>query len=584
MTLRPKTRAAAVLALALGTLLTIGLLELGLRAAGLLLGRRPVPGAPDGAWTVLCLGDSFTYTGDGNSYPDQLARRFTADGVRVRIINRGVPGLNSYQLADMIEGELDRWKPDAAIVLIGADNFWTSLPIRDESSWRRLDRALLSLRTWKLLKLLWIGIHEGTLRARYRANMAPRDREQALETVRLALMSRLDHPEDWYRAQLGDAPETPRVEAAVQALAERLASDPEDSEARTFLGEWKLAQGDARGAETLFRDAAANAPCHSLANVYSGLAKALERLEGEAAARAVLDDADGRCPAQRRMAKALWLLWRGEPEEASALLRAQVRADPSDLGFRAALAGALYQSKDYAGAAAAYRELSRSADAGKIGLDSAMDNALLRLWEIRRAKDPRARPPAADEGEMAYSWFLNGDYARCAESAGRKLRRDPLSIPLFHTHALCLKLDGRLDDVARTAREIPALRDNLMYRYYEAQRVRREASRRPLEELEAEQFRVDMERVARTARLRKVRLILSSYPEEEYAPVRRTADSWGLPYADIRSLFRARFRDRRDFLAADLCHCNIQGFAVMAREYERLLRALPGFPAPDARR
>ena len=113
-------RAAAFLA---GAALTCVLLEVGLRAAGWFVRKGDLAPGASGAWTVLCLGDSNTYTGGGYSYPDQLARRLAAGGVAARIINRGVHGLNSTQLADSIEGELDRWKPDAVIVLIGADNF-----------------------------------------------------------------------------------------------------------------------------------------------------------------------------------------------------------------------------------------------------------------------------------------------------------------------------------------------------------------------------------------------------------------------------------------------------------------------------
>jgi lysophospholipase L1-like esterase len=103
-----------------------------------------------------------------------------------------------------------------------------------------------------------------------------------------------------------------------------------------------------------------------------------------------------------------------------------------------------------------------------------------------------------------------------------------------------------------------------------------------LEELQDEQFSRDMERVARAARLRGIPLVLSSYPEEEYAAVRRAAEKGGLPYADMLPLFRARFKRRDEFLAPDRCHPNAKGFAVMAEEYERLLRALPGFPGGGA--
>ncbi|OGR47845.1 MAG: hypothetical protein A2X37_05220 [Elusimicrobia bacterium GWA2_66_18] len=569
-----RERAAAFLA---GAALSLVLLECGLRAAGWLVRRGARPPGTDGAWTVLCLGDSNTYTGGGYSYPDQLFRRLAAAGAPVRVVNRGVPGLNSTQLADMIDGELDRWRPDAVIVLIGADNFWNNLPIRAEPLAHRADRALLALRSWKLVKLLWVGIAEGSLRGRYRAGLAPRGREEALETVRRALDRILEHPDDWYRVQLDEAPVAPRVEAAVRFLGERLAAAPDDAEARDARGRWLLAQGDARGAAETFRGGAAAGACD--ARFFAGLAQALDRLEGEKAAAASLAAGDGACRSERRLAEAEWRLWRGDAAAAARIARAglrEKRVEP-DAWWRL-LGWALYEMKDYDAAIAAFGELSKfTPERGNLDSDG-LTHAWIRKWENRRARSPKAPPPRGALGELDYAWLMAGRYDRCAESSAAALRETPLNVSRFQLYALCLRKAGRFDEVERLAAEVPALKENLMYRYYAAQRLRRERLGRPLEQLQEEQFARDMERVAASARRRSAALILSSYPEEEYGPVRRAAEEGGLPYADMLPLFRARFKHRDEFLAPDRCHPNAKGFAVMAEEYERLLRALPGFP------
>lgn len=575
---RGTERAAAFLA---GAALSFVLLECGLRAAGWFVrkGER-APGAR-GAWTVLCLGDSNTYTGGGFSYPDQLSRRLAAGGAAVRVVNRGVPGLNSTQLADAIDGELDRWRPDAVIVLIGADNFWNNLPIRAEPLTHRLDRLLLSLRSWKLVKLLWVGIAEGSLRGRYRSGLAPRDREEALETVRRALDRILEHPDDWYRVQLDEAPVAPRVEAAVRFLGERLAAAPEDAEAREARGRWLLAQGDARGAEETFRGGTAPGTCD--ARFFAGLAQALDRLEGEKAAAASLAAGDGACRSERRLAEAEWRLWRGDAAAAARIARAELREKRVEPDAWRLLGWALYEMKDYDAAIAAFGELSKfTPERGNLDSDG-LTHAWIRKWENQRAASPRTPPPPGALGELDYAWLMAGQYDRCAESSAAALRAAPLDVSRFHLYALCLRKAGRFDEAERLAAEVPALKENLMYRYYAAQRLRRERLGRPLEQLQEEQFARDMERVVRSARRRSVSLVLSSYPEEEYGPVRRAAEAGGLPYADMLPLFRARFKHRDEFLAPDRCHPNAKGFAVMAAEYERLLRALPGFPGGGRR-
>ncbi|MBI5881579.1 MAG: hypothetical protein HZB91_00510, partial [Elusimicrobia bacterium] len=445
---------ASIAAVLAGAILTLCLLELGLRLAGFVAARRPP--VPESGWTVLCLGDSFTYTAGGDSYPDQLAHRLTAGGVQARVINRGVNGMNSNQLADRIDGELDRWRPDVAIVLVGADNFWSSLPIREEPRLRRLDRTLLTTRTWKLFKLLWIGIAEGTLRTRYRAERAPRDRREALETVRLALDRLLEHPDDWYRAQLGDPPEAPRVEAAVEALAARVAAEPEDSESRVVLGNWRLEAGDARGAEQTFRGGLATPFCRPLPAIYAGLAKALERTRGEAAARLALEDASrgGRCRVERRMAEAEWRLWRGEPAAAAAILRAVAREKPGDADIWRMLGETLYAVRDYDGSIAAFREHSRRLAPGQAPGNEFLAHALLRKWEVLRAKNPGAPPPQANAVDIAYTWAAAGEWGRCAEAVESRLRAEPLASSLFYTYATCLHRAGRYDEIARLAVEV----------------------------------------------------------------------------------------------------------------------------------
>ena len=160
-------------------------------------------------------------------------------------------------------------------------------------------------------------------------------------------------------------------------------------------------------------------------------------------------------------------------------------------------------------------------------------HASARKWEARRVGRPEAPPPPEARAEIDYAFLAAGQYGRCADAAAELLRAEPLDVSRFHLYAFCLKKAGRFEEAERLAEEVPALRGTRMYRYYAAQRVRREKLRRPLEELQDEQFSRDMTRVALAASRKGIPLVLSSYPEEEYAPVRRTAEKGGLPYADM---------------------------------------------------
>lgn len=104
---------------------------------------------------ILCVGDSHTY-GVGvepqDSYPAQLEAVLRARGIPARVVNAGVPGMNSAQLLEQLPQKLAEYQPQIVMIWVGANNQW--LPIDEESAqpvvrWR--DR----LRILRLLRLLF---------------------------------------------------------------------------------------------------------------------------------------------------------------------------------------------------------------------------------------------------------------------------------------------------------------------------------------------------------------------------------------------------------------------------------------------
>ena len=153
-----KTAEKAAAFLAGAVLLATGL-ELALRiSGGFYAARLPGPAA-ETAYTVLCVGDSFTFGAgapEGSSYPVQLEavlkERFP--GRPVRVVNFGEVAQNTAQLLERLPQALDETRPDAVVLLSGMANFWNYWGYRDGTGGPRR-RLLDRLRVARLARLLW---------------------------------------------------------------------------------------------------------------------------------------------------------------------------------------------------------------------------------------------------------------------------------------------------------------------------------------------------------------------------------------------------------------------------------------------
>jgi hypothetical protein len=120
------------------------------------------------AITILCVGDSHTWGAplpEEESYPSQLAGRldrlYPERGFRV--INAGYPGVNSAFVANRLETQMLRARPDLVIVWVGTNNRWNALETEswdEEGDGFDWDRALLRLKLYRLARVLW---HDQTL-------------------------------------------------------------------------------------------------------------------------------------------------------------------------------------------------------------------------------------------------------------------------------------------------------------------------------------------------------------------------------------------------------------------------------------
>lgn len=101
------------------------------------------------SFTVLCVGDSFTY-GIGahrnKSYPAQLEDIIEANqNINVQVINKGICAGNTTQMLQELQPSLNKYKPDVVVMLFGMANSWNYYGFSaNDNFWYRI-------RTYKLL-------------------------------------------------------------------------------------------------------------------------------------------------------------------------------------------------------------------------------------------------------------------------------------------------------------------------------------------------------------------------------------------------------------------------------------------------
>ena len=147
------------LGLVLSLVLVEGLLRLAAAVLPARLQRAATPRTEQppepGEVRILCAGDSHTYgvgVAPGESYPAQLEAVLRERGVRARVVNAGVPGMNSEQLRATLPEKVASFKPHVVVVWAGANNQW--MPI-DEATAQPTVRFRDRFRVVRLLRLLF---------------------------------------------------------------------------------------------------------------------------------------------------------------------------------------------------------------------------------------------------------------------------------------------------------------------------------------------------------------------------------------------------------------------------------------------
>lgn len=173
-----------------GTVLALGLLELALAGLALFHGHRETALPTTGEQVILTVGDSHTYgifMSPEDAYPGRLQAELDAVAAgRYRVVNLGLPGMNSSTLVARMPGWIERFRPSVVVVCAGVNNVWNSSDV--ETATQRNDGGFLSrfvsgLRIVRLLRLYrfaWAdrpALPEGTGRPRVERVLLEEGRE-----------------------------------------------------------------------------------------------------------------------------------------------------------------------------------------------------------------------------------------------------------------------------------------------------------------------------------------------------------------------------------------------------------------------
>jgi len=148
-------------ALFLGIIFTLLILEVSLRIFGYIytIPKSNLLKINKNNYTILCIGDSFTYGIGGskdNDYPSQLEKMLNSKTNRIfKVYNRGIPNNNTTRILSKLENQINLLKPDLIIFLAGGANerdFW--------GYGSSIGKILYNFKVIKLIKLLNLNLKD----------------------------------------------------------------------------------------------------------------------------------------------------------------------------------------------------------------------------------------------------------------------------------------------------------------------------------------------------------------------------------------------------------------------------------------
>ncbi|MFH0739383.1 MAG: tetratricopeptide repeat protein [Candidatus Omnitrophota bacterium] len=117
-----------------------------------------------GSYCIICLGESTTQ----NQYPPYLEEILNKRniGIKFSVIDKGLGSANTLYILAQLEDNLNRYKPDMVITMMGINDYGPHMPYESAST-SKVIILFKSFRTYKLIRLLWLHVvtrfHESKL-------------------------------------------------------------------------------------------------------------------------------------------------------------------------------------------------------------------------------------------------------------------------------------------------------------------------------------------------------------------------------------------------------------------------------------
>jgi tetratricopeptide (TPR) repeat protein len=114
----------------------------------------------NGTFRIMCLGESTTAMGGVNSYPAQLEEILNQAnniGVKFIVVNKGLGSSNTITILRDVENNLNKYKPDMVITMMGINDCAAHMP-QERFSSQGKPLFFQSLKVYKLIRLIQLHI------------------------------------------------------------------------------------------------------------------------------------------------------------------------------------------------------------------------------------------------------------------------------------------------------------------------------------------------------------------------------------------------------------------------------------------
>ena len=232
--------------IACGLFLSLVLLEIGIRAGGFILFtaqeyRNAQAVKQKGACRIMCLGESTT----AGQYPKPLEKILNARsaGMKFSVIDEGVIAANTNTILAKLEANLDKYKPDIVITMMGYNDKWImyyqDIPEANSGLFQ-------NYRTYRLIRL----IYKYSFRQPRNKSLPGQNKAGVRSGAKFMPGDGKNYGESGYRYQRqGD------LDLAAKYFKKSLELNPKDDEALLNWGELLRNQGRSPEAERCFKKA-----------------------------------------------------------------------------------------------------------------------------------------------------------------------------------------------------------------------------------------------------------------------------------------------------------------------------------------